>query len=115
MRRRMLGRLRKVRNRILLFYCELGLTTSYQDTSNPRLHLVASILLYDGREAQKVFENLLEEGLFEKLVGIVYEKRGDDPAMWAVALDLLYEMSRMQRLRAQDLGTIFSDLRRVKG
>ncbi|KAI5806233.1 hypothetical protein EDC01DRAFT_715525 [Geopyxis carbonaria] len=86
-RRRMLGRLRK-------------------DTSNPRLHLVASILLYDGRESQKVFENLLEEGLFERLVAIVKDKREEDPAMWAVALDLLYEMSRIQRLRAQDLDAI---------
>jgi hypothetical protein len=87
-RRRMFGRLRK-------------------EQSTPRLQLVATILLYDGRETQKVFEHMLEEGLFVRLLGLVRETKEQDPIMWSVCLDLLYEMSRIQRVRHEDLGECY--------
>jgi hypothetical protein len=85
-RRRMCGRLRK-------------------EQSTPRLHLVAKILLYDGRETQKVFELMQGEQLFGRLVELVRARKDSDPVMWRVCLELLYEMSRIQRLKLEDLGT----------
>jgi len=75
-----------------------------KEQSTPRLQLVATVLLCDGRETQKVFEHMQEEGLFVRLVGLVGEWKERDPIMWRVCLDLMYEMSRIQRLRAEDFG-----------
>lgn len=75
-----------------------------KEQSTPRLQLVATVLLCDGRETQKVFEHMQEEGLFVRLVGLVRERKEQDPIMWRVCLDLMYEMSRIQRLRAEDFG-----------
>lgn len=41
-----------------------------------------------------------------RLIQLVREKREEDRMLWAVSLDLLYEMSRMQRLRREDIGTL---------
>lgn len=89
-RRRMCGRLRK-------------------EQSTPRLHLVAKILLYDGRETQKVFELMQGEQLFGRLVELVRARKDSDPVMWRVCLELLYEMSRIQRLKLEDLDTVDDD------
>lgn len=84
-RRRMFGRLRK-------------------EQSTVRLLLVAMVLLYDGRENKKVFELMQEEGLFARLVELVRAGRECDPFMWRICLELLYEMSRIQRLSEASLG-----------
>lgn len=89
-RRRMYGRLRK-------------------EQSTPRLQLVATVLLCDGRETQKVFEHMQEEGLFVRLVRLVGEWKERDPIMWRVCLDLMYEMSRIQRLRVEDFDAMDDD------
>ncbi|CAZ82682.1 unnamed protein product [Tuber melanosporum] len=86
-RRRMIGRLRK-------------------EILTPRLHLVALILLYDGRGAQKTFEMMLEEGLFVRLMDLVQKTRDEDRMLWRSLIELLYEMSRIQRLRREDLEAI---------
>lgn len=86
-RRRMIGRLRK-------------------ETSNIKLRLIANVLLFDGRQNQKTFELMQEEGLFLRLMEMVLRKRAEDLILWSVVLDLLYEMSRIQRLRREDLEAI---------
>ncbi len=53
-----------------------------------------------------MFELMKEEGLFLRLVELVKEKREEDRTMWEVALELLYEMSRMQRLKIEDLEAV---------
>lgn len=70
----------------------------------PRLHLIALILLYDGRGTQKTFEMMLEEGLFIRLMDLVQKTRDEDRMLWRSLIELLYEMSRIQRLRREDLG-----------
>lgn len=87
MRRRMMGRLRK-------------------EMSNPKLRLIANVLLFDGRQNQKTFELMQGEGLFLRLMEMVAQKRKEDRILWGVVLDLLYEMSRIQRLRREDLEAI---------
>ncbi|KAL8718005.1 MAG: hypothetical protein Q9225_004827, partial [Loekoesia sp. 1 TL-2023] len=44
-----------------------------------------------------------EEGIFPRLVDLIYERRDDDAGLHRMLLELLYEMSRIQRLRIQDL------------
>lgn len=44
------------------------------------------------------------EGAFPKLVELVRVKQEDDSGMHRLLLELLYEMSRMQRLTREDLG-----------
>ena len=44
------------------------------------------------------------EGTFPKLVELVREKYDDDAGLHRLLLELLYEMSRMQRLTREDLG-----------
>ena len=84
-RRRMCGRLRR-------------------EQSTPRLQLVATVLLYDGRQDQKVFQQMQVEGLFVRLVELLRERKEGDPLMWWTCLELLYEMSRIQMVRSEDLG-----------
>jgi hypothetical protein len=54
---------------------------------------------------------MLEEGLFPRLLDLVREKRDEDRMLWNAALDLMYEMSRIQQLRRQDLGESNSSMR----
>lgn len=44
-----------------------------------------------------------EEGTFTRLVELIYERKDDDAGLHRMLLELLYEMSRIQRLRLQDL------------
>lgn len=48
------------------------------------------------------------EGIFPRLVEIIYEGKDDDAGLHRMLLELLYEMSRIQRLRIQDLSTYHS-------
>ena len=90
------------------FFLNCGVNNNMQEILAPRLHLVALVLLYDGRGAQKTFEMMLEEGLFIRLMDLVQKTRDEDRMLWRSLIELLYEMSRIQRLRREDLGKISS-------
>ena len=44
-----------------------------------------------------------EAGIFPRLVELIYERKDDNAGLNRMLLELLYEMSRIQRLRIQDL------------
>lgn len=44
-----------------------------------------------------------EEGVFPRLLELIQEKKNDDAGFHRMLLELLYEMSRIQRLRVEDL------------
>ena len=46
---------------------------------------------------------LKDEGGFARLLELILEGRDDDAGLHKMLLDLLYEMSRIQRLRIEDL------------
>ncbi|KAL8828777.1 MAG: hypothetical protein Q9170_006458, partial [Blastenia crenularia] len=48
-----------------------------------------------------------EEGVFPRLIELIYERKDDDVGLHRMLLELLYEMSRIQRLRLQDLNDDF--------
>ncbi|KAG9204590.1 hypothetical protein B5807_08388 [Epicoccum nigrum] len=82
-----------------MIYCLL------QEEDNPTLHLVAALLLYDGRSSgdDVVFGMMHTEGSFPRLVELVQmESVQEDTSLHQLLLELLYESSRVQRLVWED-------------
>ncbi len=75
----------------------------HQEDSPDTLHLVIAFLLFDGRQNEITFEMMKEEGGFPRLLELIQERRDDDAGLHRMLLELLYEMSRIQRLRMEDL------------
>lgn len=67
------------------------------------LHLIIAFLLFDGRQNEGTFGMMNEEGVFPRLVELIHLRRGENHGLHRMLLDLLYEMSRIQRLRIEDL------------
>lgn len=87
-RRRIIGRLRK-------------------ETAPSRIYLAATILLYDGRRNQKTFEVMQNEGMFPRLTQLILEKSEDGGGgLQHRLMELLYEMSRIQKLGYEDLRAV---------
>lgn len=74
-----------------------------QEDSPDTLHLITAFLLFDGRQNDVTFEMLKEEGGFPRLLELIQKGRDDDAGLHRMLLELLYEMSRIQRLRMEDL------------
>lgn len=74
-----------------------------QEDSADTLHLIVAFLLFDGRQNDGTFEMMKEEGGFPRLLELIQEGRDDDAGLHRMLLELLYEMSRIQRLRIEDL------------
>lgn len=68
------------------------------------LHIMAAVLLYDGRSDEATFEMMQAEGAFPYLVQLVQGNKDDDIGLHRLLLQLLCEMSRIQRLSWEDLG-----------
>ena len=79
------------------------LTRTEQEDSPDTLHLIVAFLLYDGRQNEVTFEMMNEEGVFARLLELILERTDDDAGLHRMLLELLYEMSRIQRLRMEDL------------
>ena len=75
----------------------------HQEDSPDTLHFVVAFLLFDGRQNDITFEMMKEEGGFPKLLELILERKDDDAGLHRMLLELLYEMSRIQRLRMEDL------------
>ncbi|RMX78537.1 hypothetical protein D0868_16456, partial [Hortaea werneckii] len=74
-----------------------------QEDEADTLHLVAAVLLYDGRTNDTAFEMMQSEGAFPRLVELVRDRRDDDIGLYRLLLELLFEMSRVQKLGREDL------------
>lgn len=70
------------------------------------LHVLTSFLLFDGRNNETTFEMMNKEGCFPRLLELVKKGNREDPTLHRLLLELLYEMSRMQRLSFEDLGQV---------
>lgn len=81
----------------------MGADGRQEDAANT-LHIVTSILLFDGRHNDRTFELMNEEGAFPRLVELIRRQGDDDDGLLhRRLLELLYEMSRIQRIRLEDL------------
>lgn len=65
-----------------------------------------SFLLLDGRRNEATFEMMNEEGAFLRLLELIKDRTDDEAGLYRMLLELLYEMSRIQRLRSEDLGRL---------
>lgn len=74
-----------------------------EDAANT-LHIITSILYFDGRQNDETFELMNREGAFPRLVELIGRQADDDDGLLhRRLLDLLYEMSRIQRIAEDDL------------
>ncbi|TPX09596.1 uncharacterized protein E0L32_009197 [Thyridium curvatum] len=67
------------------------------------LHVIANFLLLDGRTDEDVFRRMIDEGCFARLVDLVKDYRDNDRRLHRLLLELTYEMSRIERVRTDDL------------
>lgn len=86
-----------------IVYCLL------QEDEPATLQVIASFLLFDGRADETTFEMMNNEGSFPRLIELVKLSKSEDARLHRLLLELLYEMSRMQRLSIEDLGQVDDD------
>ncbi len=66
---------------------------------------MTSFLLFDIRETEASAELLNEEGAFKRLMDLISSPtQHEDVVLHRMLMELLYEMSRIQRIRPNDLG-----------
>ncbi|KAH8661364.1 hypothetical protein BGZ60DRAFT_412961 [Tricladium varicosporioides] len=80
-----------------------------QEDEPATLYFIASFLLFDGRHHEATFEKMNHECCFPRLVELIKQGNREDPRLHRLLLELLYEMSRMQRLSPEDLGQVDDD------
>ncbi len=80
-----------------------------QEDEPATLHFIASLLLFDGRQDEETFEIMNNESCFSRLLELVKEGKRNDASLHRLLLELLYEMSRMQRLKTEDLSQVDDD------
>ncbi|KKK27251.1 hypothetical protein ARAM_002238 [Aspergillus rambellii] len=77
------------------------------------LQLIASCLLFDGRQHEVLFHMMNEEGVFPRLLELLHiqTREGDDntAGLRRLLMDLLYEMSRVQKVKIEDLVLVDDD------
>jgi hypothetical protein len=81
-----------------------------QEDDSDTLHFMAAFLLFDGRHSDTTFQLMNEEGCFSRLLELVRSQSpdiDDGAGLHRLLMDLLYEMSRIQRVKIEDLGKPF--------
>lgn len=85
------------------------LASGTQEDDLNTLHLIVSFLLFDGRQNEISFQMMNDEGSFPRLVELIQLPKKDeniDPGLHRLLMDLFYEMSRIQRVKVEDLGEL---------
>ena len=67
------------------------------------LHVIANFLLLDGRSDGATFRQMIDAGCFTRLLDLMKECRERDGRLHRLLLELMYEMSRIDHLRIEDL------------
>ncbi|KAJ5640586.1 hypothetical protein N7528_000211 [Penicillium herquei] len=84
-----------------------------QDDDPNALHMIASFLLFDGRQNEVALQMMNEEGVFARLLELIQALRKDEmdggAGLHRLLMDLLYEMSRIQRIKIEDLVLVDDD------
>lgn len=74
-----------------------------EDDTGP-LHAIASLLFLDGYSDESTFPRMIQELCFPRLLDLINERRdGADPRVHRLLLQLMYEMSRVERLKVEEL------------
>ncbi|OJD19736.1 hypothetical protein AJ78_00359 [Emergomyces pasteurianus Ep9510] len=90
-----------------IIYCLL------QDDAPDVLYVIASFLLFDGRQNEQTFEMMNKEGAFVRLLELIQslEKFDSDggAGLHRLLMSLMYEMCRIQRIKIGDLVLVDDD------
>jgi hypothetical protein len=79
------------------------LTILRKEESPASLHVLGSFLLYDGKGEEESLRLLEEENGFSRLLELLNDDMSSDPMLHRLFLDLMYETSRIQRIRMEEL------------
>lgn len=83
------------------------LLTRLQEDDPDILLITSSFLLADARSSEQTFELLNGEGSFPRLVDLIVSPELDEAEeLRRLIMQLLYEMSRIQKISVHDLGTM---------
>lgn len=74
-----------------------------QEDEYAPLHVIANFLLSDGRTEEETFKRMIQEGCFSRLLELIKGCGSMDSRLHRLLLQLMYEMSRIERLRFEDL------------
>lgn len=74
-----------------------------QEDELASLHVIANFLLLDGRSEESTFRRMIGEGCFGRLLDLIRNCAHEDRRLHRLLLELMYEMSRIERLRTEDL------------
>ncbi|KAL4920324.1 hypothetical protein BDW62DRAFT_177230 [Aspergillus aurantiobrunneus] len=85
-----------------------------QEDDPVTLHMITSFLLFDGRQHEVPLHMMNEEGTFPRLLELLHAQamhREDDTAagLHRLLMDLVYELSRIQRIKIEDLILVDDD------
>ncbi|KAH8891669.1 hypothetical protein GQ53DRAFT_823671 [Thozetella sp. PMI_491] len=67
------------------------------------LHVISNFLLLHGRIDDSTFRRMIDDGCFPRLLELVRGCREADRRLHRLLLELIYEMSRIEQLRPEDL------------
>lgn len=73
-----------------------------EDETGP-LHAIVCLLLLDGHLDESMFPLMIGEACFSRLLELIKSRPDPDPRLHRLLLQLMYEMSRVERLRVEDL------------
>ncbi|KAL2194584.1 hypothetical protein P885DRAFT_42642 [Corynascus similis CBS 632.67] len=74
-----------------------------QEDEFAQLHVYANFLLLAGRTEEDTFRAMIHEGCFVRLLELIKNCGGRDGRLHRLLLQLMYEMSRIEHLRPEDL------------
>lgn len=73
-----------------------------EDDTGP-LSAITCLLLLDGHHEDTLFPRMIDEACFPRLLELIKTQKNHDPRLHRFLLQLMYEMSRMERLRRDDI------------
>ncbi|OLN94277.1 Protein dip1 [Colletotrichum chlorophyti] len=74
-----------------------------QEDDPASLHAITLFLLLDGQADESIFSRMIEEACFPRLLELINGRNDQDLRLHRLLLELMYEMSRIERLRTADL------------
>jgi hypothetical protein len=83
---------------------DLYVAHNRQEDDTDILIITTSFLLADAHTTERTFELLNQEGAFARLVGLIGRpESSDEDTLHRLLMQLLYEMSRIQKITINDL------------
>ncbi|KXJ90699.1 hypothetical protein Micbo1qcDRAFT_189140 [Microdochium bolleyi] len=74
-----------------------------QEDDTAPLYVISTFLLLDGRNDEGTYRKMVAESCFSRLLELLKGRKESDPGLHRLLLELMYEMSRIEQLRYEDL------------